>query len=212
MRTRHGGLLNLHRLFTDPSLPPSSCMTSKPSQMQVRASGLPSPSKADGELGVSSQDGRLWMEKGTLDGQKQSASSSWSRPSPGLDTLADTLKYTGITKELSTPGRILGVENKATNRVFRRIHSFLNQFSHSLSILAEYVPSESNPADPPSRGLYPSSWLLLPEIGLTADLDRFIVDATVPYTPTKNQVLPRRPLPSCPCRPHCKVSQRRCFP
>ena len=75
--------------------------------------------------------------------------------------------------------------NKATNRVFRRIHSFLEQFDHSLSIHSAYVPSATNPADPPSRGLYPSTKLLLPELPLPADLDRFLVDATLPYSPTE---------------------------
>ena len=76
-------------------------------------------------------------------------------------------------------------KNKTTNLVFRRIHSFLEQFNHSLSIHSAYVPSKSNPADPPSRGIYPPIDLLLPSINLPADLDRFIVDATLPYTPTE---------------------------
>jgi hypothetical protein len=75
--------------------------------------------------------------------------------------------------------------NKPTNLVFRRIHSFLEQFDHSLSILSDYVPSASNPADPPSRGIYPPAELLLPEISLPPGLDRFIVDSTHPYSPTE---------------------------
>ena len=75
--------------------------------------------------------------------------------------------------------------NKATNCVFRRIHSFLEQFNHSFSIHSAYVPSATNPADPPSRGIYPSTRLMLPELPLPADLDRFLVDVTLPYTPTE---------------------------
>lgn len=75
--------------------------------------------------------------------------------------------------------------SKATNLVFRRVHDFLEQFDHSLSIISAYVPSSHNPADPPSRGLYPPADLLLPEIQLPAGLDRFIVDATFPYSPTE---------------------------
>ena len=76
-------------------------------------------------------------------------------------------------------------KNRATNLVFRRILSFLDEFNHSLSIHSAYVPSKSNPADPPSRGLYPPAKLLLPEIQLPADLGRFVVDSTLPYTPTE---------------------------
>ena len=75
--------------------------------------------------------------------------------------------------------------NRATNQVFRRIHTFLEQFDHSFSIHSAYVPSEANPADPPSRGFYPPVELLLSEIQLPADLSRFIIDATLPYTPTE---------------------------
>ena len=76
-------------------------------------------------------------------------------------------------------------KNRATNQVFRRIHTFLEHFNHSFSIHSAYVPSKANPADPPSRGFYPPTELLLPEIQLPADLSRFVVDATLPYTPTE---------------------------
>jgi hypothetical protein len=75
--------------------------------------------------------------------------------------------------------------NRASNDVFKRIHTFLEQFHYSFSIHTAYVPSECNPADPPSRGLYPPTELLLPGIELPAALDRFIVDATLPYSPTE---------------------------
>ena len=78
--------------------------------------------------------------------------------------------------------------NKPTNQVFRRILSFIEQFNHSFTIHTAYIPSRTNPADPPSRGLYPPVELLLPEIQLPADLNRFIVDSTHPYTPTEIQL------------------------
>jgi hypothetical protein len=76
-------------------------------------------------------------------------------------------------------------KNKATNQVFRRIHDFLEQFDHSFSVHSAYVPSKTNPADPPSRGLYPPTSLLLPRLQLPANIDRFVVDATLPFTPTE---------------------------
>lgn len=76
-------------------------------------------------------------------------------------------------------------KSKPTNQVFRRIHSFLDQFDHSLSVHPAYVPSESNPADPPSRGIFPPFELQLPEIPLPVDLNRFIIDATLPFSTTE---------------------------
>ena len=79
-------------------------MTSKPSQMQALASGLPSPSEIIGELGGSSRVGNRWMESKTLAGQKLLASSFSSGQSLGLDTLADTLKSMVITRGSSKGG------------------------------------------------------------------------------------------------------------
>ena len=76
-------------------------------------------------------------------------------------------------------------KSRPTNGVFRRIHSFLDQFDHSLSIHPAYVPSQSNPADPLSRGIYPPFELQLPEIPLPTDLDRFIIDSSLPFSPTE---------------------------
>lgn len=76
-------------------------------------------------------------------------------------------------------------KNPATNRVFRRIHAFLEPYCFAFSIHSAYVASLSNPADPPSRGIYPPSSLLLPELQLSADLSRFLVDATLPFSPTE---------------------------
>src|SRR5262249_24568311 len=51
--------------------------------------------------------------------------------------------------------------NSAVNRVFRRVHAFLD--ARNITIRTRYVPSADNPADAPSRGEYgPTSLLLLP--------------------------------------------------
>ena len=94
-------------------------------------------------------------------------------------------KVFGDNKGVVEGWRNFRSKNKPTNLVFRRVHSFLEQFNHSLSIVAAYVPSAFNPADPPSRGIYPSVELLLPEIPLPPGLDRFVVDSTHPYSPTE---------------------------
>jgi hypothetical protein len=48
-----------------------------------------------------------------------------------------------------------------------------------------YVPSSSNPADNPSRGIYGSTSFLLPPINLPAELRTFLIDATKPLSTTE---------------------------
>ena len=64
--------------------------------------------------------------------------------------------------------------NKQTNFVFRRIHALLG--TGQSSVHTRYVPSKENPADDPSRGVYPSTSLLLPRIAIPLELERFITD------------------------------------
>ena len=104
---------------------------------------------------------------------------------PGFIGASGHFRVYGDNKGVVEGWRNHRSKNLATNRVFRRIHSFLEPFHHSFSIHSAYVPSEDNPADPPSRGLYPPVELLLPEIQLPTDLHRFIIDATLPYSPTE---------------------------
>jgi hypothetical protein len=78
--------------------------------------------------------------------------------------------------------------NRAVNDVFKRIHSFLEINDSSNYFHTAYVPSKSNPADGPSRGIFPSPTHLLPSIYLPPCLDRFLVDAQLPYTPTEQRL------------------------
>ena len=104
---------------------------------------------------------------------------------PGLGGVGGHFKVYGDNKGVVEGWGNHRSKNRATNQVFRRIHSFLESFGHSFSIQSAYVPSKDNPADPPSRGIYPPIELLLPEIQLPADLGRFIIDSTLPYSPTE---------------------------
>lgn len=75
--------------------------------------------------------------------------------------------------------------NREVNQVFRRIHQLIHDASHSISFHTIYVASKLNPADAPSRGIYPSDTLLLPHVTLPSELDGLLVDSTSPYTPTE---------------------------
>lgn len=74
--------------------------------------------------------------------------------------------------------------NWATNLVFRRIYDRLECISPNVSFHLCYVPSADNPADGPSRGVFPPRHLLLPPLVLPGDLSTFLIDA---------DLSPRRP-------------------
>lgn len=73
--------------------------------------------------------------------------------------------------------------NKATNNVFKRIHERVA--TAQCSILTCYVPSKHNPADGPSRGVFPSLSLLLPPIQIPTALELFIANFDDPLLPSE---------------------------
>jgi hypothetical protein len=75
--------------------------------------------------------------------------------------------------------------NRAINNIFKCIRSSTAESGHSFHMT--YVASKHNPADGPSRGIYPSSAFLLPPVALHPSLNRFLVDAWAPYTPTEHR-------------------------
>jgi len=77
-------------------------------------------------------------------------------------------------------------KNKATNAVFRRIHNI--SAAYGCTILTSYVPSKENPADGPSRGVYPPKSSLLPAIPIPYDLQPFIVNFD--HQPLPNERIP----------------------
>ncbi|KIO08716.1 hypothetical protein M404DRAFT_57315, partial [Pisolithus tinctorius Marx 270] len=68
--------------------------------------------------------------------------------------------------------------NRPTNETFRRIHSLLA--SPPRRIFAEYIPSEDNPADSPSRGIYPPPELALPPISIPDPIAHLVLDLDDP--------------------------------
>jgi hypothetical protein len=83
-------------------------------------------------------------------------------------------------------------KNKAVNGVFKCIHEFLHNLPRHLEIHTEYIPSKSNPADGPSRGIYGPEHLLLPPIDIPFEARNLIVDASSPLTPTELRLLHNR--------------------
>ncbi|KAL7277636.1 hypothetical protein ACG7TL_008563 [Trametes sanguinea] len=70
--------------------------------------------------------------------------------------------------------------NLRINEVFKRVAAELEE--RQSRVLTRYVPSAANPADGPSRGVYPSSALLLPPVPIPAELQPFVVNFDAPPT------------------------------
>jgi hypothetical protein len=79
--------------------------------------------------------------------------------------------------------------NNEVNRVFRRINEFIHNLTYTFDVVTAYVPSASNPADKPSRGVHGPKSLLLPPISIPEDLKPFIIDATEPLSTTEIRLL-----------------------
>lgn len=68
--------------------------------------------------------------------------------------------------------------NPHVNGIFKHIHALCE--STQCALHPRYVRSASNPADGPSRGIYPPPHLLLPAIPISTDLAPFLVDFDSP--------------------------------
>jgi hypothetical protein len=75
--------------------------------------------------------------------------------------------------------------NKPTNEVFRRIHEL--EKAQQVICHTRYVASRFNPADGPSRGIYPSRTLLLPPIPIPNELQPFLVDFDTELSASEQQ-------------------------
>ena len=64
--------------------------------------------------------------------------------------------------------------NKQTNLVFRHIHTIMH--AKQSTVHTRYVPSKENPANRPSRGIYPAASLLLRKISIPPELCKLIID------------------------------------
>ena len=73
--------------------------------------------------------------------------------------------------------------NSETNRVFRRIHELLE--NHNTILKTRYVNTKFNPADGPSRGIFPPAHLLLPPVDLPNDIKPFLVNFDAPPHPSE---------------------------
>ena len=85
-------------------------------------------------------------------------------------------------------------KNKQTNSVFRRIHEVSN--ARQCTVHSRYVPSKDNPADGPSRGIYPPSRLLLPVTIIPVEISGFVTDFDSKLLPAELDARRRGIVPS----------------
>lgn len=89
--------------------------------------------------------------------------------------------------------------NRPTNSIFKLIHSTCEVAG--ITFITRYVPSKSNPADEPSRGIFGHSSRLLPAIAIPTELQSFVTDY--------DQLQPERPAPRCAVEPRPNISEHR---
>ena len=75
--------------------------------------------------------------------------------------------------------------NRDINNIFKQLYEHLQQSATKSSCHTAYVRTTSNPADTPSRGIYPPAPLLLQLIPLPSELEQFIIDLQLPFTPAR---------------------------
>ncbi|KAG6849858.1 hypothetical protein C0991_010982, partial [Blastosporella zonata] len=83
-----------------------------------------------------------------------------------------------------------------------RIHDFLNRERRGEHIHTLYIPSSDNPADAPSRGLYPPRSRLLRPVLLPEGLGRFVVDASSNLSPRERQAIHTGSYPIAAAKTH----------
>jgi hypothetical protein len=149
-------------------------MTSRPTQMPAQALALASSSATGGGHGDSSQAGKQMVVKSA--GPKQSDLNSSSERFALLhaDHISNILRSSVITEELSRAG---GKAVAEINPQMKSFAEFMSSRRHErITVHSRYVASKLNPADDPSRGIYPPLTFLLPSIQIPIELQPFLID------------------------------------
>lgn len=76
--------------------------------------------------------------------------------------------------------------NRPTNATFKRLHDSIE--ASGCHVHTRYVRSALNPADGPSRGIFPPEALLLPRVSIPPEVQDFVVDYDAPLTPTEQRL------------------------
>jgi hypothetical protein len=141
-------------------------------------------SDASSGFGIGIVIGDQWRAWRLVPGWKADGRDIGWAEAVGFEFLARSLAATSLPGQfLRVFGDNIGVvegwwkgrsRNWETNVVFRRIHDISS--AHQCVFITRYVASRENPADGPSRGLYPPAARLLPAFSIPGPLREFVVD------------------------------------
>ena len=149
-------------------------------------------SDASSSTGLGITLGRRWRAWKLLPGWNQNGRDIGWAEAVTMELLIRTILQLGCPSGIKVHGDNTGVvegwwtgrsRNAETNRVFRRIHGLLDE--KDVVLATRYVNTAHNPADNPSRGIFPPEHLLLPPIDLPHELKQFIVDFNTPSQPSR---------------------------
>lgn len=86
------------------------------------------------------------------------------------------IRLYGDNKGVVDAWRSFRSRNSAVNNIFKLVHDYIELHGFEGCIHPTWVPSDDNPADAPSRGVYPPTSCLLPPIPFPHCLTPFITD------------------------------------
>ena len=147
-------------------------------------------SDASSSTGLGVILGNRWRAWRLLPGWNQNGKDIGWAEAVTMELLVRTILQLGSPPGIKIFGDNTGVvegwwtgwsRNSETNRVFRRIHEILDE--NDVILTTRYVNTACNPADGPSRGIFPPEHLLLPPITLPHELEQFVVDFNSPAQP-----------------------------
>lgn len=147
-------------------------------------------SDASSTVGIGITIGDRWRAWRLLPGWKSDDRDIGWAEALGFEFLIRTLIASGATRShIKVFGDNKGVvegwwtgrsRNHPTNDIFKRLHIVLSDAD--LTVHSRYVPSKANPADGPSRGIFPPESRLLPAICIPPEVQCFVVDFDTNFT------------------------------
>ena len=158
-------------------------------------------SDASSTVGIGVVIGDRWLAWHLLPGWNQDGRDIGWAEAVGMELLIRIILQHSTLPGVKVFGDNIGViegwwagrsRNAETNRVFKRIHELLEKSDTILT--TRYVNTIDNPADGPSRDIYPPRHLQLPPVNLPSEIRPFVSDIDVPIRTNKTD-FPRRVLP-----------------
>ncbi|OBZ77375.1 hypothetical protein A0H81_02563 [Grifola frondosa] len=153
-------------------------------------------SDASSEVGIGIFIRGWWRAWRLLPGWKRDGRDIGWAEAVGFELLIRTIIQVGIAEpHFKVYGNNIGVvegwwngrsRNVQVNKVFRHVHAIMADAD--AVVHSRYVASASNPADGPSRGVFPSTDFLLPAIAIPAALIPLIVSFDAPLSDAESSL------------------------